>query len=289
MTSSYVILTDSACDIIPETLKKWEVGYLALTLRFEGEDREYANDEIDSHTFYDRMRAGSIAKTAAINSEIFKQFFEQYLGAGKDVLYLGFSSGLSSTYNAAKMAAEQLSEEYPDRKIVTIDTLAASAGFGMLVAFAVRARDKGATMDEVADLVRSYIPRLCHWFTVDDLVYLKRGGRVSPTVAFVGNILGIMPILHVDDEGHLIPVLKVRGRKTSITALAKKYGELLEDAENNEAFISHGDCPAEAEALKDILESQYGARVTLITPVGTVIGAHSGPGTMALFYVGKHR
>ena len=124
---------------------------------------------------------------------------------------------------------------------------------------------------------------------MDDLVYLKRGGRVSPTVAFVGNVLGIKPVLHVDDEGHLINVSKVRGRKTSIAALAKQYGELLENAENNEAFISHGDCLSDAEALKDILESQYGARVTLITPVGTVIGAHSGPGTLALFYVGKNR
>ncbi len=289
MTSPYVILTDSACDIIPETLADWGVSYVSLTFRFDGEDREYANDEMDSHTFYDRMRAGGIAKTSAINTERFKLFFEQSLKEGKDILYLGFSSGLSATYNAARIAAEQLSEAYPDRKIITIDTLAASAGFGMLVAFAARARDNGATLDEVADLIRSYIPRLCHWFTVDDLVYLKRGGRVSPAVAFVGNLLGIKPILHVDDEGHLIPMTKVRGRKTSIAALAKKYGELLENAENNEAFISHGDCIADAEALKELLESQYGARVTLITPVGTVIGAHSGPGTLALFYVGKSR
>lgn len=289
MTSPYVILTDSACDIIPETLAQWGVGCILLTFCFNGEDHEYANDEMDSHTFYERMRNGGIAKTSAINSERFKQFFEQSLKEGNDVLYLGFSSGLSATYNAARIAAEQLAEEYPDRKILTIDTLAASAGFGMLVAFASRARNNGASFDEVADLVRSYIPRLCHWFTVDDLVYLKRGGRISPTVAFVGNVLGIKPILHVDDEGHLINVSKVRGRKTSIATLAKKYGELLEHAENNEAFISHGDCPEEAEALKDILESQYGAKVTLITPVGTVIGAHSGPGTMALFYVGKHR
>ena len=285
----YVILTDSACDIIPETLQEWGVKYISLTFRFGGDDKEYANDDMPSHDFYERMRKGGVAKTSAVNSERFRAFFETELAAGNDVLYLGFSSGLSATYNAARLAAEQLSSAYPDRRIVTIDTLAASAGFGLLVALAVRAKQAGQSLDEVAALTHSYIPRLCHWFTVDDLVYLKRGGRISPTVAFVGNVLGIKPILHVDDEGHLINMTKVRGRKASIIALAKKYGELLENAEVNEAFISHGDCQADAEELKRILEAEYGARVTLITPVGTVIGAHSGPGTLALFYIGKNR
>lgn len=285
----FVILTDTACDIIPETLALWDVKAISLTFRFNGEDKEYGNDDMPSGDFYNRMREGGIAKTSAINSERFRLFFEDELKAGNDVLYLGFSSGLSATYNAARMAAEQLSAEYPERKIVTVDTLAASAGFGMLVALASRAKSEGKSLDEVAELTRSYIPRLCHWFTVDDLVYLKRGGRVSPTVAFVGNMLGIKPILHVDDEGHLISMSKVRGRKASIATLAKKYGELLENAEVNEAFISHGDCLADAEELKSILESKYGANVTLITPVGTVIGAHSGPGTLALFYIGTKR
>ena len=285
----YVILTDSGCDIIPETLSEWKVKYISLTFRFNGEEKEYENDEMSSHDFYNRMREGSIAKTAAINAERFRLFFEQELKQGNDILYLGFSSGLSATYNAARMAAEQLATDYPERNIVTIDTLAASAGFGFLVALAARARDDGKTLDEVAELTRSYIPRLCHWFTVDDLVYLKRGGRISPTVAFVGNMLGIKPVLHVDDDGHLINITKVRGRKASIAALAKKYGELLEHADMNEVFISHGDCIADAEALKTILETQYGARVTLITPVGTVIGAHSGPGTLAVFFIGSKR
>ena len=285
----YVILTDSACDIVPETLKEWGVGYISLTFRFQDEDKEYANDEMTSHVFYDHMRAGRTAKTSAINTERFRLFFEEELKKGNDILYLGFSSGLSNTYNAGRIAAEQLAAEYPERKIITIDTLAASAGFGLLVALAVRAKNEGKTLDEVAELTRSYIPRLCHWFTVDDLVYLKRGGRISPTVAFVGNVLGIKPILHVDDEGHLINITKVRGRKPSIAALAQKYGELLESESMNEVFISHGDCLEDAQALKQILEGQYGANVTLITPVGTVIGAHSGPGTLAVFYIGKHR
>ena len=285
----FVILTDSGCDIIPETLKDWNVKCISLTFRFGDEDKEYSNDEMSPSAFYDRMRAGGVAKTAAINSERFREFFESELKAGNDVLYLGFSSGLSATYNSARMAVEQLVTEYPERRIVTIDTLAASAGQGMLVAFASRAKDEGKSLDEVADLIRSYIPRLCHWFTVDDLVYLKRGGRVSPTVAFVGNVLGIKPVLHVDDEGHLISMGKVRGRKASIAALTQKYGELLENPEMNEVFISHGDCLGDAQALKELLETKYGANVTLITPVGTVIGAHSGPGTLAVFYIGKQR
>jgi DegV family protein with EDD domain len=285
----YVILTDSACDIIPETLKEWGVGCISLTFRFQDEDKEYENSEMTSHVFYDHMRAGRTAKTSAINTERFRLFFEEELKKGNDILYLGFSSGLSNTYNAGRIAATQLAAEYPERTIVTIDTLAASAGFGLLVALAVRAKNEGKTLDEVAELTRSYIPRLCHWFTVDDLVYLKRGGRVSPTVAFVGNVLGIKPILHVDDEGHLINITKVRGRRASIAALAQTYGELLESEDMNEVFISHGDCLQDAEALKQLLESQYGANVTLITPVGTVIGAHSGPGTLAVFYIGKHR
>ena len=285
----YVILTDSACDIIPETLKEWGVKYISLTFRFSDEDKEYANDEMPSEVFYDHMRQGRTAKTSAINTERFRQFFESELQARNDVLYIGFSSGLSNTYNAGRIAAEQLMTEYPDRKIITIDSLAASAGFGLLVALAVRAKNEGKTLDEVADMTRSYIPRLCHWFTVDDLVYLKRGGRISPTVAFVGNVLGIKPILHVDDEGHLINMTKVRGRKASIAALAQKYDELLEQPEMNEVFISHGDCLDDAQALKELLETKYGANVTLITPVGTVIGAHSGPGTLAVFYIGKNR
>ena len=285
----YVILTDSACDIIPETLKDWGVKYISLTFRFQDEDKEYANDEMSSEVFYEQMRKGRTAKTSAINTERFRQFFESELQAGNDILYIGFSSGLSNTYNAGRIAAEQLAADYPDRSIVTIDSLAASAGFGLLVALAVRAKAAGKTLDEVADMTRAYIPRLCHWFTVDDLVYLKRGGRVSPTVAFVGNVLGIKPILHVDDEGHLINMTKVRGRKASIAALAQKYGELLESESMNEVFISHGDCLGDAQALKELLEQNYGANVTLITPVGTVIGAHSGPGTLAVFYIGKHR
>lgn len=285
----YAIYTDSACDIIPETLASWGVSYVSLTFRIDGGETEYTERDIPSSEFYDKMRAGAIAKTSAVNAETFRTAFEAELKEGRDVLYIGFSSGLSATYNSARIAAEDLAQKYPDRRVITIDSLCASAGFGLLVALAVRKRDQGATLDELSDYVKAAVPGICHWFTVDNLVYLKRGGRISPTVAFVGNLLGIKPVLHVDDEGHLINMTKVRGRRAAIAALAQKYGELLADPACNEAFISHGDCLRDAELLKDILEKDYGAKVTLITPVGTVIGAHSGPGTLALFFIGKQR
>ncbi len=287
--ASYTIFTDSACDIPAAILQEWSVGCVSLTFRFNDQDKEYADGEIASGEFYDRMRQGGIAKTSAINTESFKTAFAAELEAGRDVLYIGFSSGLSTTYNSARLAAQELSEQYPDRKIVTIDSLAASAGFGLLIALATEKRDEGADLATLADYVTSLIPRLCHWFTVDDLVYLKRGGRVSPTVAFVGNLLGIKPILHVDDEGHLINMTKVRGRRAAIMALAQKYEELHDPSASNRVFISHGDCEDDANTLKQILQEKYGAQVDLITPVGTVIGAHSGPGTLAFFFLATKR
>lgn len=285
----YVIYTDSACDIVPETLSSWGVSHVGLTFRIDGDETEYTEHDIPSHEFYNKMRAGAVAKTAAINAETFRAAFEAELKQGRDVLYLGFSSGLSATFNSARIAAQELEQDYPGRRVITVDSLCASAGFGLLVFLATEKRNEGATLDELADYLKATVPSICHWFTVDDLVYLKRGGRISPTVAFVGNLLGIKPVLHVDDEGHLINMTKVRGRRAAIHALAQKYGELLADASQNMAFISHGDCPQDAELLKSILEKDYGANVTLITPVGTVIGAHSGPGTLALFFLGKNR
>ncbi len=285
----YVIFTDTACDISPDLLTAWNIHYVSLTFRFTDSDQEYHEHDLPSHDFYDRMRAGGIAKTAAINMETFRAAFEPVLQEGKDILYLGFSSGLSTTYNSSRLAAQSLLERYPDRKIITIDSLSASAGFGFLVSLAAKKRDSGADIETLVSYLQECIPHMCHWFTVTDLVYLKRGGRISPTLAFVGNLLGIKPVLHMDNEGHLINMTKVRGRRASIDMLAKKYGELLADATENKAFISHGDCLEDAELLKSILETQYSANVTLITPVGTVIGAHSGPGTLALFFLGKER
>ena len=187
----YVIFTDSACDINPKLLGEWGVPYRSLTFRFEGEEKEYSNDDMSVVEFYDRMRAGGIAKTAAVNAEAFSEMFEGALKEGKDVLYIGFSSGLSTTYNSARIASLELKEKYPEAKIIVVDTLAASAGEGLMVYLTLEQKKNGATIEEAEAFVRGLIPRMGIWFTVDDLVYLKRGGRVSPTAAFVGNLLGI--------------------------------------------------------------------------------------------------
>lgn len=287
--SNYVIHTDSGSDIKPELLAEWGVSFTCLTFRFDDSDKEYTNIEMGAEEFYAKMRQGGVAKTAAVNTESFRADFEATLKQGKDVLYLGFSSGLSTTFNSARIASLELSEEYPDRKIVVIDTLAASAGEGLLVYHAVQKLNEGASIEENAEYIKSLIPKLAHWFTVDDLVYLKRGGRVSPTAAFFGNMLGIKPVMHVDDDGHLIPMEKVRGRKTAVAALAAKYGQFAENPGKDVVFVSHGDCMNDVETLGSILKEKYGAEFKVITDVGPVIGAHSGPGTLALFYVGKER
>ena len=286
---NYVIYADSTCDLSPEMLASRNIPYSSLTFRFNDSEKEYTNDAMPIGEFYQKMRDGGVAKTAAINSETFYEEFDKILKSGSDILYLGFSSGLSTTYNSARIAAEQLKDSYPDRKILLVDTLAASAGIALLIDLVIEKKAEGATIEEARNFAEDLKLKISHWFTVDDLVYLKRGGRVSATTAIVGNMLGIKPVLHVDDEGHLINVSKVRGRKTSLITLAEKYGELAVDKANGKVYISHGDCLKDAEELGRIIEEKYGAKTTLITNVGPVIGAHSGPGTIALFFVASNR
>ncbi len=287
--NDYIIFTDSACDIAPEILSQWNVQYESLTFHFVGEDREYANSDMPADEFYRNMRSGKVAKTSAINVETFKASFESLLKDGHDILYVGFSSGLSNTCNAAQLAANDLLEQYPDRKILVVDTLAASAGFGMLLYLTVKKRDEGASIEEAAQFVLDTRLHQCHWFTVDDLVYLKRGGRISSAVALVGTMLGIKPVLHMDNEGHLINVSQARGRKASLKALAKKYTELALDPKAGPVFISHGDCMEDVKRLSEMIQEEHGVEVQLVADVGPVIGAHSGPGTLALFFLGKER
>ncbi len=287
--NSYTIITDSACDLAPGILSKWNVKNINLCFHFEGEDKEYFNDEMDIKVFYDRMRNGETAKTYAINPDRFAEAFEEVLKQGNDILYLGFSSGLSTTFNSSRIAAEELGEKYPQRKILCVDSLCASAGQGLLLYYLCQKRDSGATLEEAAEYIEEIKLSLCHWFTVDDLVYLKRGGRISPTVAFVGGLLGIKPILHVDNEGKLVSVSKVRGRKASLTEMVNKYGELAKTPENGFAYICQADCREDAEFVKAQLVEQYNATVEIVTDIGPVIGAHSGPGTLAVFFLGKER
>lgn len=287
--NNYKIYTDSACDIKKEILTLWEVSSASLTLRFTDSDVEYKNDEMDIKDFYAKMTEGKIAKTAAINVETFTSLFEPALKEGFDVLYLGFSSGLSTTYNSGRLAAEALKAKYPERKIITVDSLCASAGQGLLLRLALNRKNEGKTIEEVRDYIESVKLNICHWFTVSDLVYLKRGGRINPAVAFVGNMLGIKPVLHVDNEGHLVNVTKVRGRRAAILALADKYTQLANGSGENLVYISHADCEADANELAKIIFEKHGVKTEIITDVGPVIGAHSGPGTLALFFVGNER
>ena len=284
----YVIVTDTGCDITPELLKEWGVSLIPMTFQFEGDDTIYTEAEMPAKAFYDKMREGGVAKTSAINPYTFEEQFTKIVEEGKDVLYIGFSSGLSTTYNSSTMAAEEVKEKYPDAKVVTVDTLAASAGQGLIVYLAKQKKSEGASIEEVAEYVKSISPSLSHWVTVDDLEYLKRGGRISPAVAFVGGVLGIKPIIHVDDEGHLVSVGKAKGRKAALNTLRKQLEDTILD-KNSTVFISAADAVEDAELLKDMLESMSGVKVELITGIGPVIGAHAGPGTIALFFIASER
>ncbi len=284
--SKYVIMTDSGCDIAQSVLTEWQINSVKLSYAFE---KGETDEDASSAEFYARMKAGEVAKTSAANPDTFVNAFKTVLEQGTDILYLAFSSGLSTTCNSARIAADELKEQYSDRKIVVVDSLCASAGQGLFVYLVNRKKLAGASIDEAAEYAEQIKLNICHWFTVDDLVYLKRGGRVSPAVAFVGGMLGIKPVMHVDNEGHLVNVEKVRGRKAAIQALANKFGSTALDINNGEIFISHGDCIDDAMALADIIAQKWNAKVNIITDIGPVIGAHSGPGTLALFFVGKER
>jgi len=283
--SEFVIHTDSACDLSEEMLAEWGVKYRCLTFKFDDEDKEYSNYELGAKEFYDRMKSGRIAKTSACNVDTFKEAFEDDLKEGKDILYLGFSSGLSTTVNSGRIAAEELMAEYPERKIVVVDTLCASAGQGLAVYLAVEKKNSGADLEETAAYMAQMRTRIRHWFTVDDLVYLKRGGRVSPAVALVGSVLGIKPIMRVDEEGKLVKVSTTRGRKKSLIALCDKLGEQCNNPEETTIFISHADCLEELDDMKKYLKSTYGVKVKNISHIGPVIGAHAGPNTVAFFFV----
>ncbi|MBQ1365410.1 MAG: DegV family protein [Clostridia bacterium] len=287
MAASYVMITDSACDILPEKLKEWDVELIRLPYLFTDDGKEHLDQDQPMHEFYNEMREGRVAKTSGINEDTFQNVFASFLEAGKDILYLAFSSGLSVTCENAKKVAAQLSEQYPDRRIRVVDSLCASAGQGLFVYLAVKNRDKGMSLDENADAMEADKLHLCHWFTVEDLKYLKRGGRISAATALLGTALNVKPVLHVDNEGHLIKMIQTHGRKKSIRKMAEKLGETI--LEDTPIFISHGDCPEDAQLLAKIIREEYGREVELITLIGSVIGAHAGPGTLALFFRGTER
>ena len=242
---------------------------------------------VDHKEFYEFLRSKKSASTSAVNPETFSEVMESYVKDGFDVLYLGFSSGLSNTYNAGRLAVEEMSEKYPDSKIYAVDTLCASLGEGMLVYLAAQKKREGATIDELRDYVESTKLHLCHWFTVEDLMFLKRGGRVSAATAVVGTMLNIKPVMHVDNAGKLIKMGTARGRKASIDALFDKAKTMA--TATDVMFICHGDCIDDANYLAERLKNELGVKEVIIDYTGVVIGSHSGPGTLALFYIGTER
>ena len=289
--AQYRIITDSTTDLSPELVKEMDVDVIPMTFVLDGKTYLNTPDEaqLSSKDFYARVRAGSMPTTSQINGETLRSFVEPYLKAGTDVLYLAFSSGLSGTYNAARLTFEDLREEYPERKVIVVDTLGASMGEGLMVYLACKERDKGKSAEEVAAWVEENRLKLAHWFTVDDLNHLKRGGRVSGAAAFFGTMLSIKPVLHVDDEGHLIPMEKVRGRRASLDALVEHMAKTGVDNEHQTVFISHGDCEADVNYVADKIRARFGTKEIYTNPIGPVIGAHSGPGTVALFFLASTR
>ena len=286
--ANYQIITDSGSDLPVTMLSQLDVKLVSLSLLFRGQTlADSVTDETKS--FYEAMRAGESGYTSAVNPDGWRVVIEPVLQEGKDVLVIGFSSGLSTTYQSAVIAADELKKKYPERNIRVVDSLCASLGQGLLVWYACRKRDEGMELNEVADWVETNKWHLCHWFPVDDLKYLKRGGRISAATALLGTMLNIKPVLHVDDEGHLISVSKVRGRKASIEALAKQMENLGIPGANDTVFICHGDCLEDAEYLAKLAKERCGAKEVFIGYTGAVIGSHSGPGTLALFFLGEHR
>ena len=287
--SDFVIVTDSSADLPASLVQELGVEVLPLSFTVQGKTyHNYPDDrEMDPKVFYKMLRDGEMATTSAVNVAEYTATLEPLLQAGKDVLVLAFSSGLSTTYQSSVIAVNELSEQYPDRKLFTVDTLSASLGQGLLVWHAVREQRRGQSIEAVRDWVEENKLRLCHWFTVDDLHFLKRGGRISAATAVVGTMLSIKPVLHVDDEGHLISMGKARGRGASLTALVDHMEQTATDVDT--VFISHGDCLADAEKVAADVRNRFGTKDVVINNVGPVIGAHSGPGTLALFFLGTKR
>lgn len=286
----YWIVTESTIDM-PKAYVDSQENFLVLNMGYTMDGVSYKPDGTDenSRAIYQVMREGKVITTAQVNSEEWKDALRPLLERGEDVLTVVFSSGLSGTYQAACVAAEELREEYPQRQLMVIDSLCASAGEGLLVDYALRNREKGMTIQENAAWVQEHVQKLCHWFTVDDLMFLLRGGRVSAVSAYLGTLIKIKPVLHVDSEGHLIPRAKVQGRRKSLRALADKVKENIVNPEEQVVLISHGDCESEAQALADMIRAELPVRDVRLSYIGPIIGAHSGPGTVAVFFLGSAR
>ena len=285
---SYRIITDTCCDCPEAMYEELQLTVIPLTLNFRDQEHNRFNEAF-LKDMYAGMRNGEAGSTSAVNPDGWTTVIEPVLAAGEDALVLAFSSGLSTTYQSAVIAANELAEKYPERSVRVVDTLCASLGQGLLVWHACKKRDAGLSLEELTAWCENNKLNLCHWFTVDDLMFLKRGGRVSAATALVGTMLQIKPVMHVDNEGHLIKIGTARGRKASLNALITKMGETMLPDVNDTVFICHGDCIEDAQYVAERVKEKYGVKEVFIYYTGAVIGSHSGPGTMALFHLGEHR
>ena len=284
---SFKIVTDSCCDLPAELVKELELGVAPLSVEMDG--KSFPEGTMSPKELYDHLRAGKLPKTAAVNPDGWEDLMVPALEAGQDVLALAFSSGLSATYQSAVIAAEELREKYPQRKIIVIDTLCAAIGQGLLVYTAAKMRDAGKSIDEVAAWVEAHKLSVIHWVTVEDLMHLKRGGRVSATTAVVGTMLNIKPVIKVDDAGKLETVAKSRGRKAALNYLLDRMGESFDPTVSDTVFIGHGDCIADAETVAAAMKACFGVKNVIISYVGAVIGSHTGPGVVVIGFFGKKR
>lgn len=287
----FEIMTDSTANLTEDMIEKYHLHVLSLSFVVEG--KEYKGYEkgktMDLTPFYAMMREKKDIKTSLANSEDAYRMGKAILEEGRDLLYIGFSSGLSSTFQAVNVAFEELKEEYPQRKVLAVDSLCAALGEGLFVKYIIDMRENGVSIGEAHQWALQHRFNICHEFTVDDLFFLKRGGRISAATAVLGTALSVKPVLHVDDEGHLIPVGKTRGRKKSLDALVERMKKNAIEPERQEVYISHGDCLEDAEYVAAKVRACMGTEKILIHVLDPVIGAHSGPGTVALFYYGEHR
>lgn len=286
-----IIITESTGDLPREYIDAHPcLEVIPMVFQFGTEEHLDIAGEIDNHANYERLRAGDVATTSQVNSNRFTTYFKKHLDNGDDILHISFSSGLSGTCSNGMMAANELREEYPDRKIIVIDSLAASLMQGMLVTMTVERLEKlGEDIDTLAQWTESIKMNLHACFTVDDLKFLKRGGRISAATAALGTMLSIKPVLHVDEEGHLVAISKERGRKRALKALIDNMASMCDNPSETPVYIGHGDCLDEAKAVAAMVEERFGAKVSIINYLGLVIGSHAGPGTVALFFSGKSR
>lgn len=285
-----VLILDSCTDLPKSFIEAHQLPVVNFTYHFQGSDHpDDFGQTMDYKTFYDAVRKGEMPTTSQVNVDVYLNLFRPYVKEGSALVLLSFSSALSGSYNSAVLAKDTLLEEFPEADITLIDTKCASMGEGLLAYYALEKLKAGASKEELVQWVEENKLKVNHWFTVEDLNHLKRGGRVSGTAAFIGTLLEIKPVLRVDDEGRLVPALKAKGRKKSIKTLFEKFEAGVVNPEEQIIFISHGDCFADAQGLADMIQAKYPVKDVWINCIGPVIGAHAGPGTIALFFMGDKR